>query len=215
MWHKMKIARTGLITPQPRIVGTQGLIGQLNLFSVPNSKELVDSIKAFTKTSTLNSFIDSLAYIVNKGQSTFGLISIKYLITQDVAKVSPLLDNLYGDVSTSTSVFLESISEVKTQANLSDYLTNYLGLPDYSINTFYQQPLSLINFVTQVDSSLGPLLLNYQNKNLFSFFTRLVNLHSNVTLAEYPKQQRQLIANVRREFYDYVLGASLDLSQEN
>lgn len=211
----MKIARTGLITPQPRIVRTEGLIGQLNLFSVPNSKELVDSIKAFTKTSTLNSFIDSLAYIVNRGQSTFGLISIKYLITQDVAQVSPLLDNLYEDVSTPTSVFLESISEVKTQANLSDYLTNYLGLPDYSINTFYQEPFSLINFVTQVDSSLTSLLLDYQNKDLFSFFSGLLDLHSNIALAEYPRQQRQLIANVRREFYDYVLGASLDLSQED
>lgn len=211
----MKIARTSIITPQPRIVTEGGLVGQLSLFSVSNPKELVDSIKAFTKTSSLSSFIDSLAYIVNKGQSTFGLISIKYLITQDAAKVSPLLDNLYGDVSTPTSVFLESVSEVKTQANLSDYLTNYLGLPDYSINTFYQEPLSLINFVTQVDSSLTSLLLDYQNKDLFSFFTGLVDLHSNIALAEYPTQQRQLIANVRREFYDYVLGASLDLSQED
>jgi hypothetical protein len=211
----MKIARTGIITPQPRIVTEGGLVGQLSLFSVPNSKELVDSIKAFTKTSSLSSFIDSLVYTVGRGQSTFGLISIKYLITQDVAKVSLLLDNLYGDVSTPTSVFLESVSEVKTQANLSDYLTNYLGLPDYSINTFYQEPLSLTNFVTQVDSSLTSLLLDYQNKDLFSFFTGLVNLHSNIALADYPTQQRQLIANVRREFYDYVLGASLDLSQED
>lgn len=211
----MKIARTGLITPQPRLVTTEGLIGQLSLFSVPNSKELVDSVKAFIKTSSLISFIDSLAFTVGKGQSTLGLISIKYLVTQNVASVTSLLDDLYADVSTPTSFFLESISEVKTQANLSYYLTNHLGLPDYSINTFYQDPFSLMDFVAQADSNLTSLLSDYQNKDLFSFFTRSVGLHSNLVLTEYPARHSQLIANVRREFYSHVLGASLDLSQED
>ena len=211
----MKKARTGLITSQPRFVSEEGLIGQLNLFSVPYSKELVDSIKAFVKTSSLYSFIDSLAYIVGKGQSTLGLISIKYLLTKDAALISPLLNNLYRDVFTPTTFFLESISEVKTQTNLSYYLTNYLGLPDYSINTFYEDPFSLIDFVTQVDLSLTPLLLYYRNKDLFLFFTSLVDLHSKILITKYPTKHKQLIANIRREFYDYVLGASLDLSQED
>lgn len=211
----MKIARTGLITSHPRLVITEGLIGQLNLFSVPNSKELVDSIKAFTKTSSLSNYIDSLAYIVGKGQSTLGLISIKYLVSQDISLVSSLLDNLYGDVSTPTSFFLESISGIKTQANLSYYLTNYLGLPDYTINTFYQDPLSLIDYAAQTDSNLISPLSDYKNKDLFSFFTGLVSLHSNILLEEYPARYKQLIANVRREFYSHVLGASLDLSQED
>lgn len=211
----MKKARTGLITPQPRFVSTESLIRQLNLFSVPFSKELVDSIKAFTKTSSLYSFIDSLVYIVGKGQSTLGLISIKYLVTKDTSLIIPLLNNLYADVSSPTTFFLESLSQVKTQTNLSYYLTNYLGLPDYNINTFYKDPFTLIDFVTQVDSSLTPLLLEYQNKDLFLFFTSLVDLHSTILLTEYPTKHRQLIENIRKEFYDYVLGASLDLSQED
>jgi hypothetical protein len=211
----MKKARTGLITPQPRFVSTESLIRQLNLFSVPFSKELVDSIKAFTKTSSLYSFIDSLVYIVGKGQSTLGLISIKYLVTKDTSLIIPLLNNLYADVSSPTTFFLESLSQVKTQTNLSYYLTNYLGLPDYNINTFYKDPFTLIDFVTQVDSSLTPLLLEYQNKDLFLFFTSLVDLHSTILLTEYTTKHRQLIENIRKEFYDYVLGASLDLSQED
>lgn len=211
----MKIARTGLITPQPRLVSTEGLIGQLNIFSVPNSKELVDSIKAFTKTSSLGSLIDSLAYIVGKGQSTLGLISIKYLVTQDVALINPLLDKLYGDVSLPTTFLLQSISEVSTQSNLTNYLTNYLGLPDYSINTFYQDPFSLVDYVAQVDLSLTSLLSDYENKDLFSFFTGLVNLYSNIVLTEYPTKYTELVADVRREFYSHVLGASQDLSEED
>lgn len=211
----MKIARTSLITPQPRFVRAEGLVGQLNLFSVPNSRELVNSIKAFTKTSSLYSYIDSLVYIVGKGQSTLALISIKYLVTQDAASVSPLLDSIYADMYAPTSFFLDSLSDVQTPAKLTHYLTNYLGLPDYSINAFYNNPFSLIEFVAQVDTNLTSLLLDYESKDLFSFFTNLVGLHSSIVLTEYPAKYKQLITAVRREFYDYVLGASLDLSQED
>jgi len=196
-------------SPPINASGSSSLSTQLSLYSILNTDGIVNSLAAYTSTSSLYSLVDSLVYITAPSETTLGLLGVKQALLTPTSVNTQLLTQLYGN---NISTIANTLNGVISQSTLTSYLTTYLGLPDLELTALYEQPASLIDWVSTNDPAYSAVLTDLKNLQILNLFVDLISVKGGLQIANYPQPYSALVSNIRTVFFHYVLGSALDLS---
>jgi hypothetical protein len=197
---------TNTITPPPAFLDEDEdtdtlLVDKLYLYSVRFPTEVV---KAYSNLITYSSFYDLFDLVLfSCPDSLFGIpvCSLQFFITKS------LNSTFIQSFKYSSSYIEQTIKSLTSQSLLQQYLETFLLLKPFSIDSFLKDPMYLIDWCLLVDPSYTSILQPIKDRDINKFFIELVNKSSNCYITIHIKPLSDLLENIQRYYFNYVLGA--------
>lgn len=200
----MKKSYTSRIIKPPRLIKVENLATFLNFYDVDNSNDLVESLKKLLDSTSLYSFLEVAILVTTQSEVILGLFAIEKVVKSSLFNREALLQTGYP---ISYDEFLTTLKTVKDQFSLTDFLTNYLGLKDFTITDLYSNPYSLLDWIVDQDALYTSIFSCLKNLDLFNFFIELIKVKSLINISEHIRCTNILEINIKSDLYKNVMGS--------